>query len=353
MNFFRSHKPYIIAGPCSAESEIQLEEVARAFSKGPVNMIRAGIWKPRSKPGHFEGKGEEALVWTRQLKTFGLPICVEVASAEQCGLALHYGVDAIWLGARTTVNPFLVQEIADALRGTGLGVMIKNPVSPDIELWGGAVERFQKAGFTHLATIHRGFSVYDPSTPYRNKPIWSIPLEMKRRYPELPMFCDISHISGKRTLLAQVAQRAMDLDFDGLMIESHPHPDQALSDAAQQIEPQQVLNLLEDLQFRKSEQFSTLEIEQIRQVIDTLDAELIDILGRRMELVRKLADIKLEFNLPVFQQERFREIIETRLEWGEKYGFKHADMLRLFEFIHDLSIRTQLQHQKLLQNKSL
>lgn len=353
MNLFRTKKPYIIAGPCSAESEDQLNEVVSTFLSGPVQMIRAGIWKPRSKPGHFEGKGEQALSWMRAIKSFGLPVCVEVASAEQCELALKYEVDAIWLGARTTVNPFLVQEIADALAGTALGVMIKNPVSPDIELWGGAIERFQKAGFIHLAAIHRGFSVYDPSTPYRNKPIWSIPLEMKRRYPELPVFCDISHISGKRALLAQVAQRAMDLDFDGLMIESHPDPDHALSDAAQQIEPRQVLNLLEDLKLRKSEQFSTLEIEQIRQVIDTLDAELIDILGRRMDLVRKLADIKLELNLPVFQQERFREIIVSRAEWGEKHGLQKNDMLKLFEFVHDLSIRTQLKHQKSHQTKTL
>ena len=343
MNIFQANKPFLIAGPCSAESESQMIEIAHAFREMPVNMIRAGIWKPRSRPGHFEGRGEMALPWLKQVKEVsGKPICIEVASSEQAELALKFQIDAIWIGARTSVNPFMVQEIADALKGSEMAVLVKNPVNPDIELWSGAVERMLEAGRTNIAAIHRGFSAYDPTSVYRNKPMWALPIELHRRYPELPIFCDISHISGKRNLLAEIAQRALDLDFDGLMIETHPDPDQALSDSAQQINPIQLGQLLDGLTLRRAGKFDSLEIEQIRQVIDTMDAEVVDIVGKRMELVRQLAHVKLKHNMPIFQKERWQEIIESRTHWGLKNQLKEKFMLKLFELIHDQSIQTQI-----------
>lgn len=343
MNFFSQKKPFIVAGPCGAESEEQLQQWASRLPLDRVQMIRAGVWKPRSKPGHFEGRGEVALSWLVELRAqTGLPVCTEVANKEQVALVLKYGLDAVWIGARSTVNPFLVQEIADALQGTHIPVMIKNPINPDIELWSGAVERFLKSGTENLAAIHRGFSSYDPSTIYRNKPNWALPIELKRRYAELPMLCDISHISGNRTLLHKVAQRALDLDFDGLMIESHPNPDNALSDAQQQITPEVLITLLDNLEWRNANTTNVQEeIDAIRLVLDSMDAEIVDMIGKRMEMVRTLGPLKRAHNIPIYQTDRWREILETRTQWGKNNGLPEDFIFRLFELIHDKSIKIQ------------
>lgn len=344
MNYFSSQKPFIIAGPCGIEDQKQIQEIAESLQTLPVQMMRGGVWKPRSKPGHFEGRGEEALKWLLELKkNFNLPNCVEVANKEQVELALKYEVDAVWIGARSTVNPFIVQEIAEALKGSSVGVMVKNPINPDIELWSGAIERFTSMGIKNIAAIHRGFSSYDASSKYRNKPIWAIPIELKRRYKEVPIFCDISHICGNRELLANVAQRAMDLDFDGLMIEVHPNPDAALSDAKQQITPNQLKLLLADLILRKPVDGSSLsEIEAIRQVLDTMDAEIVELIGKRFELVKQLGEIKAANNMPIYQAERWREIIESRTSWGVDNQLDAVFISKLFELIHDKSIQTQI-----------
>lgn len=347
MSIFSSKKPFIIAGPCGAESEAQLQSLLHNFSAMDIDMFRAGVWKPRSKPGHFEGRGEEALVWLSNLqRTWGKPVCIEVANQEQVALALQYGIQAVWIGARTTVNPFMVQEIVDALRGTDSILMIKNPVNPDIELWAGAVERAMQAGISDIAAIHRGFSVYDPSSLYRNKPLWTLPIELKRRYPQLPIIVDPSHIAGKRSLVPEVCQRALDLDFDGLMIETHPTPDTALSDAAQQITPEALKQLLDELMVRCNERKNLNELEQARTVLDSLDAELVSLLGRRMDLARELAHLKNQHNMPVFQLERWREIIDSRTEWGTAHQLDSGFIHQLFELIHDTSIKIQLDQLK-------
>lgn len=344
MNYFLSKKPYIIAGPCGAEDELQLQTIAQSFHDIPVDMIRAGVWKPRSKPGHFEGRGEEALKWLSQLKKdFPLPVCIEVANKEQVELALKYEIDAMWVGARSTVNPFIVQEIADAVKGNNVGVLLKNPINPDIELWSGAIERMMNAGIVNIAAIHRGFSSYDTGSKYRNKPNWAIPIELKRRYKDIPILCDASHICGNRELIPLVAQRALDLDFDGLMIETHPTPDMALSDAQQQLTPDQLKQLLQNLIIRTPiAHNSQEEIEQIRQIMDSMDAEVVDIIAKRMELVKRLGKIKGENNMPVYQADRWREIIESRTIWGNKNQLDPEFILKLFELIHDQSIKTQI-----------
>lgn len=351
MNIFSKKEPYIIAGPCGIEDEVQLMTISEQLSHMPVDMIRGGVWKPRSKPGHFEGRGEIALEWMQTAKeTFGKPLCTEVASKEQALLALKYNIDAVWIGARTSVNPFLVQEIADALKGHSIAVLIKNPINPDIELWSGAVERFQQAGIESIAAIHRGFSSYDKNSIYRNKPNWAIPIELKRRYKDLPILCDVSHICGNRHLLASVAQRALDLDFDGLMIETHPNPDAALSDAQQQITAHELKKLLDGLIIRQTSCDTVQDkIEEIRQILDTMDAEVVDLLGKRMELVQQLGQLKIENNIAIFQKERWREIIDSRSIWGKKNDLDAAFILKLFELIHDKSIKTQfdlLNHEK-------
>ena len=344
MNIFLSKKPYIIAGPCGAEDEEQLQTIALAFKEIPVDMIRAGVWKPRSKPGHFEGRGEEALKWLRDLKKItSLPICIEVANKEQVELGLKYEIDAFWIGARTTVNPFIVQEIADAVKGNKVAMLVKNPINPDIELWSGALERIGNTGIENLAAIHRGFSSYDSGSKYRNKPNWAIPIELKRRYKNIPIFCDASHICGNRELIPMISQRALDLDFDGLMIETHPTPDLALSDAQQQITPTQLAELLSRLIVRTPiDHSSQEEIEQIRQILDSMDAEVVDLLGKRMQLVEKLGKIKGENNMPIYQSERWREIVESRTLWGVNNGLDTEFILKLFELIHDKSIKTQI-----------
>jgi chorismate mutase len=345
VNIFSKNTPYIIAGPCGAESEEQMLQIATSFKSMNIDMIRAGVWKPRSKPGMFEGRGEIALQWLQQVKKItNKPVCTEVATTEQLELALKYNIDAVWLGARTTVNPFLVQELADALKGTNVPVLIKNPINPDIDLWSGAIERILKMGVEQVCAIHRGFSSYDESSKYRNKPNWPIPIELKRRYPTLPIICDVSHICGNRTLLQSVAQRSIDLQFDGLMIETHPTPDDALSDAKQQITPETLDLLLHSLVVKSATTSNSTaldELAEIRSVMDSLDAEIIDIIGKRMQYAEKLGVLKQENNITIYQPERWREIVQSRTIWGGNNKLNNVFILKLFELIHEKSIKTQ------------
>lgn len=346
MNYFTTETPFIIAGPCSAETEEQMINVASQLKDAPICMMRAGVWKPRTKPGGFEGMGEKALPWLQTAKAIhGKPICIEVATPEQIELALRYNIDCIWIGARSTVSPFIIQELADALRGVKIPLLIKNPINPDIDLWQGAIERFANAGMQDIGAIHRGFSSYDKNSKYRNKPNWTIPIELKRRMPELPIICDPSHITGRRDLIAHVSQRAMDLHFDGLMIETHPSPDDAWSDAKQQVRPNILKKILSELKIKNgsvTDLNAQLQIEDIRQMVDSLDAELVDIISRRMQLMKKLGGIKAENNISVFQPERWREIIENRTKQGIPLALNEEFILKLFEVLHDKSIKVQL-----------
>lgn len=338
----------MIAGPCSAETREQVMETAAAIAGIPeVKLFRAGVWKPRTRPGSFEGKGTEALSWLQDVKhTYRLPVAVEVAEPAHVEQALQHGTEVLWIGARTTVNPFQVQRIADALKGVTIPVMVKNPVNPDVELWQGAIERLERSGITDIAAIHRGFSSYDTASVYRNQPNWPIPIELKRRKPELFIICDPSHISGNRDRVAEVAQRAMDMGFNGLMIESHPHPDKALSDAAQQMTPDALRELLSELIVRRqyTEDMSmATELEYLRQLMDGIDAEMIDLLARRMELSERMGLVKKSCNMTAYQPDRWREIVETRSKQGGVKMLSEEFILSLYEKIHDESIRKQVE----------
>lgn len=355
MSFFESaNRPYIIAGPCSAETREQVLETAAAL-KGRIHLFRAGIWKPRTKPGSFEGVGIEALQWLQEAKqAYEMPMAVEVAEPAHAEAALKYGMDVLWIGARTTVNPFQVQRLADALKGVQIPVMVKNPVNPDIDLWQGAIERFEAMGIKNTAAIHRGFSTYNASSPYRNQPNWPIPIELKRRRPELPIICDPSHITGKRDMVAEIAQKAMDMGFEGLMIETHPDPDAAWSDAAQQITPGTLLDLLDKLVVRKqhcSDGDKSVDLEYLRQLMDSLDAEIIDLIARRMELSARMGGVKKDSNMTAYQPDRWREIVETRGRHAEKQHLSREFIISLYEKIHDESIRKQLEILQALQKQ--
>lgn len=348
MSFFtQKGKPFVVAGPCSAESKEQVFAIAEALKGQPVQLFRAGVWKPRTRPGSFEGMGEEALQWLKELKeTYGIPVAAEVATPGHAELALKYGIDVLWLGARTTVNPFLVQRIAETLQGVSIPVMIKNPVNPDVDLWQGAIERIAAAGITDIAAIHRGFSTYNAASAYRNQPNWPIPIELKRRLPELPIICDPSHITGNRAMVAGIAQKAMDIGFEGLMIETHTNPDKALSDSAQQITPAALSELLSQLVVRQTgsgELSRELGLEYLRQVMDGIDAEIIDLIARRMELSEKIGLVKKECNLTAYQPERWNEIVETRGQRAEKAGISRQFIVELYEKIHHHSISKQLE----------
>ena len=338
-------QPIIIAGPCSAESEEQVLTVARALkAAGQADMYRAGIWKPRTKPGGFEGRGTAALPWLQAARQeTGLPMCIEVATPKHVEEALKHDIDVLWIGARTTVNPFAVQELADALAGTGKPVMVKNPVNPDLALWIGALERLERAGITDLAAIHRGFSTFAPSR-YRNEPTWAIPIELKTRYPKLPLINDPSHIGGRRDLLLPIAQKALDLDYDGLIIETHPDPDHALSDAAQQVTPARLQEILSGLKYRYRSSDNVdyrNKAEELRQKMDTADHEILEMLARRMALIQELAEYKKENNVKILQLERWQEIFKTRPEWGKKLNIDEHFVGELYKLIHIESIRRQ------------
>jgi chorismate mutase len=338
-------RPLIISGPCSAETEEQVVETAqRLAATGKVDMLRAGIWKPRTRPGTFEGVGTKGLAWLQQAKKLtGLPLTVEVATGKQVEDALHFDIDVLWIGARTTVNPFSVQEVADALRGSNVPVMIKNPINPDLELWMGAVERIAKVGVKEIGLIHRGFSSYG-NTEYRNAPMWHLAIEMKRRNPELLMINDPSHICGRRDILLEVAQKAIDLDYDGLMIESHIDPDKAWSDAKQQVTPEALGEMLNIIIWRRedvaSEEFHQA-LEKLRQQINHLDDELMQILGQRMKVSEKIAEYKKENNITILQTNRWNEILNRACQRAEKLGLSKEFITKYFDAVHMESISHQ------------
>lgn len=337
-----NERPFVIAGPCSAETEEQVITTARQLHEKGCHMFRAGVWKPRTKPGGFEGNGEKALPWLRRVKEeTGMLTAVEVATPEHAQLALKYGVDILWVGARTTANPFAVQELADSLRGVDVPVLVKNPVNPDIELWIGALERINGAGIKRMGAIHRGFSNYDNKI-YRNLPMWQIPMELHRRVPNLPLVCDPSHIGGRRELIAPLSQQAMDLGFDGLIIESHCNPDQAWTDAKQQVTPD-VLDYILSLLVIRDEHSTTEGITQLRHQIDELDNQLMDLLAKRMRVCREIGTYKKEHNMTVFQASRYSEILEKRGAQGILCGMDAHFVAHVFELVHEESVRQQLE----------
>ncbi len=341
----RKGQPLLIAGPCSAETEAQTLATAQGVAAlGNIDLFRAGVWKPRTRPGSFEGMGATALPWLQRVKAeFGLPTCVEVATPRHVEEALKFGVDVLWIGARTTVNPFAVQELADALAGTGVPVMVKNPVNPDVALWAGALERLARAGINDLAAIHRGFSTFAPSK-YRNAPTWMLPIELKTRFPHIPLICDPSHIGGRRDLLLPIAQKALDLDYDGLMIETHPDPDHALSDAEQQVTPQRLGELLAELKYRRRSTDNAdynSKADELRQKMDVADREIIEALARRMGLVEELAEYKKANDVKILQLDRWQEIFTSRPEWAARAGVNQKFVAELYKLIHIESIRKQ------------
>ena len=338
------NRPFVVAGPCSAESEEQVNQICTEIAENSeVHLLRAGIWKPRTRPNSFEGLGDIALPWLVNAgKSVGLPTTTEVANAKHVESALKAGIDVLWLGARTTVNPFTVQEIADALAGTKIPVMIKNPVNPDLQLWLGAFERFEKAGLNDLTAIHRGFSVYN-HPKYRNVPSWEIPIALKEQRPEIPIICDPSHITGRRDLLAEVSQKAMDLSFEGLMIETHPNPDQAWSDAAQQVTAAGLETILSGLVLRHEELSSDdmSVLEEMRSKISVLDDRLFEILGARMQLSEEVGRFKRENNITILQQEHWTKVIAARLERRGEFQLTQQFVRQIMDAIHQESIRHQ------------
>ena len=333
--------PLILAGPCSIESESQILATAHALAEiHEVGMLRGGIWKPRTRPDAFEGRGEEGLVWLREAKrATGLPTATEVASPAHVELALKYEVDALWIGARTVVNPFSVQQLADALKGVDIPVFIKNPVSPDLNLWLGAFERFQKSGLTQLAAIHRGFAYYKKS-PYRNFPMWEIPIELKRLL-DVPVITDISHICGSRELLRDTAQKSVDLAFDGLMVECHCDPDSALTDAGQQITPSALSDLLKSLAPRSKQAVDDPVLAALRSEIDDIDDELLQLLARRMNVSSQIGEYKKQEGLTVVQMDRWKQVLADHLNTGAELGLSEELITKVFEAIHLASIQRQ------------
>lgn len=338
-------RPIVVAGPCSAETEEQVLAVAEGLKPLGIDFFRAGVWKPRTRPGNFEGSGEKALPWLRKVKErYGLKVITEVANREHLFAALKSGIDAVWIGARTTVNPFSVQEIADALRGLDIPVFIKNPVNPDLHLWIGAIERIYEAGIRRLAVIHRGYSAYG-SSKYRNNPLWQIPIELKRRFPALPVLIDSSHICGERSGLLAVAQKAMDLNYAGLMMEVHPNPDEAWSDKAQQVTPGRFAEILDALVLRDAatddEEFQN-QLEQLREEIDEIDEQLLKILGRRMKVVERIGLYKKRNNIAIFQANRWGEILGRAQAYGRLQGLSPDFVEAYLRAIHEESINHQM-----------
>ncbi len=334
-------RPFLIAGPCSAETEDQVMTTAKALAANGVKIMRAGIWKPRTKPGGFEGVGSEGLAWLKKVKQeTGMYVSTEVATQKHVYEALKFGVDLLWIGARTTANPFAVQEIAEALQGVDIPVLVKNPVNPDLELWIGALERLSNVGLTKLGAIHRGFSSYDKKI-YRNLPQWHIPIELKRRLPDLPIICDPSHIGGKRDLIEPLSQQAMDLGYEGLIIETHCNPENAWSDAAQQITPDRLKTILNQLTIRDSKQ-STEDLSKLRQQIDELDDQLLELLAKRMRISCEIGTFNKEHNMTVVQTDRYDHILTTRLNQASEMVLNIDFMRTVLEAIHEESVRQQV-----------
>ena len=333
-------RPLVIAGPCSAETEEQVLDTARSLAADRI--CRAGLWKPRTKPGGFEGVGETGIPWLQRVKReTGMYTSTEVATREHVAAALKGGVDLLWIGARTAANPFAMQEIADALRGADVPVLVKNPVSPDLELWIGAIERIYNAGIRRIGAIHRGFTSIDKSL-YRNHPMWAIPIELHRRLPRLPIFCDPSHIGGKRELIAPLSQQAMDLGFDGLIIEAHCSPDCAWSDKAQQVTPEALAYIIRNLVIR-DESITTESLTELRSQIDKLDDQLLELLSRRMRVSRDIGQYKKEHNMPVLQTQRYEELLARRAGQAEQMGMDREFMRTVLQAIHEESIRQQME----------
>jgi chorismate mutase len=340
----KGNLPLVISGPCSAETHDQVMDTARKLAAIPqVKVFRAGLWKPRTRPSAFEGVGEVGLQWLKDVQQeTGLLTAVEVARPEHVEACLKNNVDILWLGARTVVNPFSVQELSEVLKGVDIPVMVKNPLNPDITLWLGALERLNQAGIKKLAAIHRGFYYYRHAL-YRNQPMWEVPIELQRQVPDLPVICDPSHISGRRDLLLQVSQKALDLEMAGLMIESHSDPDHALTDANQQITPSELETLLGSLivrQTKGNKEFET-KLEMLRREIDKMDAELLDILSRRMQIVDEIGQYKKENNITILQIRRWSDIIFDRLNLGSRIGLDREFLLQMLQLVHEESIRRQ------------
>ncbi len=336
--------PLVVAGPCSAETEDQVLKIAHELKDSDVNYFRAGIWKPRTRPGNFEGVGALGLKWLQKVKAeTGMKTATEVANAAHVKLALEHDIDLLWIGARSTVSPFIVQEIADALEGTDKIVLVKNPVNPDLALWLGGIERLYSANIKNLGVIHRGFSTYE-KTRYRNNPEWQIAIELQNRFPDLPLICDPSHITGKRDMIFEVSQTALDLNFNGLMIETHIDPDNAWSDAAQQVTPDSLIQMMDDLKIRKS---TDTEVEYrnalntLRTQIDVIDHQLIEVLGKRMKIAEGIGVLKKDKNVAVLQSKRWNEILGKMILEGEKNQLSEEFILRVFKAIHQESINHQ------------
>lgn len=335
-------RPIVIAGPCSAETEEQVMATARELAKNGVKIFRAGIWKPRTKPGGFEGVGEQGLAWLQRVKDeTGMLVATEVATKQHVNAALDAGVDVLWIGARTSANPFAMQEIADALVGVDVPVLVKNPVNPDLELWIGAMQRLYNAGLRRIGAIHRGFSAYGKHL-YRNMPQWHIPIELRRRLPNLTIFCDPSHIGGKRELVAPLSQQAMDMGFDGLIIESHCEPDSAWSDKSQQVTPEVLNFILHTLVVRDSVQ-TTESLALLRQQIDQIDSELLEALSKRMRVSREIGQYKKEHSMPVVQTGRYDDILNSRARSAEELGMSGEFMKVVYQAIHEESVRQQIE----------
>lgn len=335
-------RPFVIAGPCSAETEEQVMTTAKQLASKGCHIFRAGVWKPRTKPGGFEGNGEAALPWMKRVKEeTGMLITTEVATPEHVKQALKYDIDILWVGARTTANPFAMQALADSLKGIDIPVIVKNPVNPDLELWIGAMERINQAGIKRIAAIHRGFSSYDKKI-YRNLPMWQIPIELRRRIPDLPIICDPSHIGGRRELIAPLCQQAMDLGFDGLIVESHCDPDKAWSDAKQQVTPE-VLDYILSLLVIRNETVTTEGIHELRKQIDELDNSIMELLSKRMRVCREIGQYKKEHNMTVLQTSRYNEILDKRGAQGSLCGMDTTFVKEVFEAIHEESVRQQME----------
>jgi len=350
---FPDKKPMIIAGPCSAESEGQVMDTAVALRQLGISVFRAGIWKPRTHPGCFEGIGERALTWLgRVRKELGMAVCTEVASKSHVEACLNAAVDMVWLGARTTANPFLVQEIAEALKGSGVPVLVKNPINPDIELWVGAVERLRRQGIGDIGVIHRGFSTFEP-TKFRNAPYWRNTVEMRGRFPELPFFCDPSHLAGFREFVGEISQRALDLGFDGLMIESHCRPESALSDSAQQLTPEELGRLLRSLSVRHhgvpaGSDGAGHELEELRGQIGVIDTELVRLLGERMCISRGIGRLKRANNMSILQMAQWDKVMSNVLKQAELNAVDARFAVKLFNIIHTASVAEQ---DRIMENK--
>ena len=336
--------PLVIAGPCSAETESQVLGIADELKNSDVSIFRAGIWKPRTRPGNFEGVGSIGLKWLQKVKKeTGLLVTTEVANANHVKIALDHDIDVLWIGARSTVSPFIVQEIADALKNTDKIVLLKNPVNPDLSLWYGGIERLYTANIKKLGVIHRGFSTYS-KTKFRNNPEWQIPIELQNKFPDLPLICDPSHICGRRDIIKQTSQKALDLNFDGLMIETHNDPDNAWSDAAQQITPKTLINLMKDLVIRKEsleERSFINELENLRIKIDNADSQILDIIGNRMKVSEEIGKIKKKQNVAILQSARWNDILEKMISDGKEKGLSEDFILKIFKAIHQESINHQ------------